>query len=77
MIKVKGRLAQLEARHPPEPMRPWATFLWCSPADDAALAAAEQAAGSEGRNIMVIRLVPPDSLRNRPPRRTDPGCRCR
>lgn len=59
-MSVKARLARLEANCPPEPVKPWATFPWCSPADDAALEAAEKAAEAEGRNIMVIRLVSPE-----------------
>lgn len=60
MSSVKSRIARLEAKLPPEPVKPWATFLWCSPADDAAQEAAEKAAEAEGRNIMVIRLVSPE-----------------
>ena len=45
---------------PPEAVKPWARFLWCSPADDEALEAAEKEAEAEGRNIMVIRLVAPE-----------------
>lgn len=59
MSNIEGRLARLEAKPPPRPIRPWATFLWASPADDAALEAAEKTAEAEGRNIMVIRLVSP------------------
>lgn len=59
MSNIEGRLARLEAKLPPRPIKPWATFLWASPADDAALEAAEKAAEAEGRNIMVISLVSP------------------
>jgi len=45
---------------PPEPFKPWSTFLWCSDADNLALEEAEKAAEAEGRNIMVIRLVSPE-----------------
>lgn len=57
---VKLRLARLEAKKPPEPVKPWATFLWCSDADEADLEQAAKVAEAEGRNIMVIRLVSPD-----------------
>lgn len=59
-MSVKARLSRLEAKQPPEPVKPWATFLWASEADDAALERAEKAAEAEGRNIMVIRLVAPE-----------------
>ena len=58
-MSVRSRLVRLEAMKPPEPVKPWATFLWSSDADNAALERAEQAAEAEGRNIMVIRLVSP------------------
>lgn len=59
-MSVKARLLRLEARQPPEPVKPWATFLWASDADNTALHQAEQSAEAKGRNIMVIRLVAPD-----------------
>lgn len=59
MSNIETRLARLEAKLPPRPIKPWATFLWSSPDQDAALEAAEKAAEAEGRNIMVIRLVAP------------------
>lgn len=58
-MSVKARLARLEANQPPEHVKPWATFLWCSEADNAALEQAERAAEEAGRNIMVVRLVAP------------------
>ena len=60
MSSIETRLTRLEAKRPPEPVKPWATFLWCSSADDPALEAAEKSAEAECRNIMVIRLVSPE-----------------
>ncbi len=59
-MSVRSRLARLEAMMPPEPVKPWATFLWCSDADNFALKEAEKAAEAAGRNIMVVRLVSPE-----------------
>lgn len=60
MSSVKARLTRLEAKMPPEPFKPWATFLWFSDADNDRLAEAEKTAEAEGRNIMVIRVVSPE-----------------
>ena len=60
MSSIETRRARLEAKRPPEPIKPWATFLWYSPGDDPALEAAEREAEAEGRNIMVIRVVSPE-----------------
>jgi len=59
-MSVRHRISRLEANLPPEPIRPWATFLWASDDDNEALERAEQAAEAEGRSIMVIRLVSPE-----------------
>jgi hypothetical protein len=59
-MSVRSRLARLEAMMPTDPFKPWATFLWCSDADNLALKEAEKAAEAAGLNIMVIRLVSPE-----------------
>jgi hypothetical protein len=64
-MSVKSRLARIEANLSPEPVKSWATFLWCSDSYNAALAEAEKAAEAEGRDIKVIRLVSPELDANR------------
>jgi hypothetical protein len=59
MTAIKSRLARLEAHRPPEPVKPILTFMWFGEKDDAALAEMQIRAETEGRDLMVIRIVPP------------------
>lgn len=59
-MSVKLRLARLEAKQPPDPFKPQPTFLWCSDADNAAIAEAEARAAAGGQELFVIRLVAPE-----------------
>jgi IS4 transposase len=58
-LSIKSRASRLEAKRPPEPLKPGLTFLWFGEKDDQALAEMQARAEAEDRTLMVIRIVEP------------------
>jgi hypothetical protein len=64
MSRMDQRLARLETAMLPSPFKPVLTFLWGSETDNAALAALQHRADTEGLELVVIRLVAPTQQEN-------------